>query len=76
MHKFLITHEEFAKSINKNHRTIYNILSSTRARDNSRKAQLPPFRRCSNRFVISVEELNAWLAEQPAANARIQDQDK
>lgn len=65
----ILTHEAFAQAINKNPRTIYNILTSSLDKDRPRKEALPPFRKIAcNRYVVSVADFEAWLAKQPVIN--------
>lgn len=66
-----ITLDEFSTIIGRNKRTLNNVLTSNRIRDNSRKVQLPPFKRVAQQFVLSSKDLEVWLDQLPAKNTPI-----
>jgi len=65
------TSKQFATLVGKNERTINNILTSKKSADNSRRSQLPPFKRVAGKYIITTRDFEMWLAEQPAVNTPI-----
>jgi len=68
---YFITLDEFSTIVGRNKRTLNNVLTSNRTRDNSRKVQLPPFKRVAQQFVVSSKDLEGWLDQLPANNTPV-----
>jgi len=66
-----MTHEDFAKTINRSPRSIYNIITSKKFTENERKKRLPPFKKVMGRYIVAVRDVERWLHELPTANKSV-----
>ena len=66
------TYEEIAALCGKTPKTLLNIISSKKPKDNNRKAMLPPFRRLAGSLVVSATDLISWLQQQPVVAGAIE----
>jgi len=62
---YFIDYKEFAEFIGRDPRTIYNIITSRKPKDNQRKKEIPPFKQVAGKHIVLKKDFEKWLDELP-----------